>query len=74
MIYYGNHIGHAAEVDGKMKDAHVPTITVLTQRIIRRNLENMNGQIGECRLSSRKQYHLFGKRRWRVNIPMIKMY
>ena len=62
MSNFGNLIGLVAGKVGKKKDVQKLTIMVLTLMSTKKLQESMNGLIGEFKSSSRKQFHLFGKR------------
>jgi hypothetical protein len=70
MNCYGNLTGHAADKDGKKKVAQELSTEVNSLMNTLNTRGSMNGQIGECKLISRRQYHISGKRRFLINIHM----
>jgi hypothetical protein len=62
MKYSGNLIGLVVEEGGKKKDALRLSIMDHLLKIICKLPENMSGQIGGCRCTSRRVFHHCGRR------------
>jgi hypothetical protein len=68
----GNLIGRVVGEVGKRKAVQELTIEDLTLMSIAKNLGSMSGLTGEYKYFLKNLYHLFGKKRWKNNIIMIR--
>lgn len=70
MNYFGNLIGLAVDKVGKKKAVLELSTEVYFQMSTLKSHVSMSGQTGECKPTSKRQFHTYGKRRSQINIRM----